>query len=362
MKKDAKVTAKQILEAMGGRENISSTFHCATRLRISVNDPEKIEVEAIKNADNVSGYFEKNGQHQVILGTGFVNKVHEEITKLIGGSNQEVKEEVSVKSFKDLTKVISDIFIPIIPVLLATGIIMGLQGLLSSLNIVLNEQFNTILSVLTGTAYTFIPVLVCWSSVKKFGGSPILGIVLGLMLVSPLLPDKWDVVNGVSEALHFNLGIFELNITGYQSSVVPALCLGAFAAFLEKKLNKMIPDIVQMLFVPFLTLLIKYNRISKFSCSSAMLRCIRSIFRKEIKQDDSRYSTNVICAIFNIINFSFMWIIYIRASIIICRAIFNKCSTRSFKIAIRNWWNSLCRWYSVIMFSGNASYSYTSNC
>ena len=85
---------------------------------------------------------------------------------------------------------------------------MGLQGLLSSLNIVLNEQFNTILSVLTGTAYTFIPVLVCWSSVKKFGGSPILGIVLGLMLVSPLLPDKWDVVNGVSEALHFNLGIF----------------------------------------------------------------------------------------------------------------------------------------------------------
>lgn len=256
MKKDAKVTARQILEAMGGRENISSAFHCATRLRISVNDPEKIEVEAIKNADNVSGYFEKNGQHQVILGTGFVNKVHEEITKLIGGSNQEVKEEISVKSFKDLTKVISDIFIPIIPVLLATGIIMGLQGLLSSLNIVLNEQFNTILSVLTGTAYTFIPVLVCWSSVKKFGGSPILGIVLGLMLVSPLLPDKWDVVNGVSDALHFDLGIFDLNITGYQSSVVPALCLGAFAAFLEKKLNKIIPDIVQMLFVPFLTLLI----------------------------------------------------------------------------------------------------------
>lgn len=133
---------------------------------------------------------------------------------------------------------------------------MGLQGLLNALNIQLNEQFNTILNVLTGTAYTFIPVLVCWSAMKKMGGSPVIGIVLGLMLVSPNLPDKWAVVNGAAEALQFDLGFTTLAITGYQSSVIPALCLGVLAALLEKKLNSVIPDIVQLLFVPFLTLAI----------------------------------------------------------------------------------------------------------
>lgn len=252
-KKNASITAKQIIEAMGGKENIVTSFHCATRLRITVVDNNKVDVEAIKNADDVAGYYEKSGQHQVILGTGFVSRVYDE---LFVGEKKAAETEMKVKSFKDITKIISDIFIPIIPVLLATGILMGLQGLLTALGVTFNEQFALILSVLTGTAYTFIPVLVCWSSVKKFGGSAILGIVLGLMLVSPALPDKWAVVNGAAEAIHFDLGFITLNVTGYQSSVVPALCLGIFAALLEKKLNKLIPDIVQMLLVPFLTLLI----------------------------------------------------------------------------------------------------------
>lgn len=190
------------------------------------------------------------------MGTGFVNKVHAEFCAMIGKMEAKPEEKVKVRSFQELTKVISDIFIPIIPVLLATGILMGLQSLITAFGVELNQQLSTIMSVLTGTAYTFIPVLVCWSATKKFGGSPILGIVLGLMLVSPSLPDKWDVVNGVVEALKFDLGFFELSITGYQSSVVPALCLGIIAAAIEKKLNKVIPDIVQMLLVPFLTLLV----------------------------------------------------------------------------------------------------------
>lgn len=252
-KKNAKITADQITAAMGGKENIVTSFHCATRLRVTVKDDTKVDVEALKKADNVAGYYEKGGQHQVILGTGFVSRVFEEFSS---SDNKQKEPEVSMKSFKDITKIISDIFIPIIPVLLATGILMGIQGLLVTLGFAFNDQVNVIFSVLTGTAYTFIPVLVCWSSVKKFGGSPILGIVLGLMLVSPALPDKWDVVNGVAEAIHFDLGVVVLHITGYQSSVIPALCLGIFAAVLERKLNKMIPDIVQMLLVPFLTLLI----------------------------------------------------------------------------------------------------------
>src|SRR5699024_10468099 len=165
----------------------------------------------------------------------------------------ELKDESSY--FQKLTRMISDIFIPIIPVLLATGILMGLRGLLiNGFNMELPNNIDKVFSVLTDTAYTFIPVLVCWSSVKKFKGSPILGIVLGLMLVSPILPDKWAVVNGAVQPLKFSIGQFDLNVTGYQSSVLPALFLGLFAAKLEKKLHEIIPDIVDMLLVPFLTL------------------------------------------------------------------------------------------------------------
>ena len=152
---------------------------------------------------------------------------------------------------------ISDIFIPIIPVLLATGILMGVRSLLvNGFGIAFSAEFDSIYTILTDTAYTFIPVLVAWSACKKFGGSPILGIVLGLMLVSPNLPDKWAVVNGTAQALQIDMGFLTLNITGYQSSVIPALFMGFFAAALEKKLHKIIPDIVDMLLVPFLTLLI----------------------------------------------------------------------------------------------------------
>ena len=261
MKKDPVKTAQEILKAFGGKENVISATHCATRLRVEVKDASVIDVEAMKEIPGVAGYFSKSGQHQVILGTGFVNKVCAEFQKLAGvtAGDAEVTEngEKEKLSFQSATKMISDIFIPIIPVLLATGILMGVRSLLvNGFGIELSPSFDTVFSVLTDTAYTFIPVLVAWSACKKFGGSPILGIVLGLMLVSPTLPNKWDVVNGVADPLSFVFGPFHLNITGYQSSVIPALFMGFFAAKLEKKLHQVVPDILDMLLVPFLTLLV----------------------------------------------------------------------------------------------------------
>lgn len=259
MKKEPNKIAKELVELFGGKENIVSVMHCATRLRVEVADNDLVNVEGIKQVDGVAGYFFQNNQHQVILGTGLVNKVCAEFEIIIGKSSSEQTQSTTneKKDFKYFTKMISDIFIPIIPVLLATGILMGLRSLLvNGFGIELQANFDQIFSVLTDTAYTFIPVLVCWSTVKKFGGSPILGIVLGLMLVSPILPNKWDVVNGVVEPLRVSLGGFGIDVTGYQSSVLPALFLGFIAASLEKKLHKVIPDIVDMLFVPFLTLLI----------------------------------------------------------------------------------------------------------
>lgn len=260
MKKDPKITAQQVLLAMGGKENIISVTHCATRLRLTVNDDSKVNSKKITDSLAVAGYFEKNGQHQVILGTGYVNKVCNEFEELCGLKENESKKVIkkaNTSKFQELTKTISDIFIPIIPVLLATGILMGVNSLLiNGFNLNLSPEVAKIISVLTDTAYTFIPVLVTWSTVKKFGGSPILGIILGLMLVSPVLPNKWDVVNGIDEAIKFNFGGLTLNVTGYQSAVIPAIFLGWFLATLEKKLHQLIPDIVDMLLVPFLTLLI----------------------------------------------------------------------------------------------------------
>ena len=174
---------------------------------------------------------------------------------VITHTKETTKNNKNTNKFQDITRAISDVFIPIIPVLLATGILMGLQGLITTLGYNMSAEFNSIFSVLTGTAYTFIPVLVTWSACKKFGGSPVLGIVLGLMLVSPSLPNKWDVVNGAAEALKINIVGIDFSITGYQSSVIPALFLGWFCAFIENKLRKIVPDILDMLIVPFVTLL-----------------------------------------------------------------------------------------------------------
>lgn len=258
MKKDSVSTAQAILDAFGGKDNVVSATHCATRLRVGLKDASLVNEKAMQEIPGVAGYFCKSGQHQVILGTGFVNKVCAEFQKMTGLADGEEAPAAGGQkiTFQSVTKMISDIFIPIIPVLLATGILMGLRSLLISLGISFSPEFDKVYTVLTDTAYTFIPVLVAWSACKKFGGSPIMGIVLGLMLVSPYLPDKWAVVNGTAEALHFAFGPMTLNITGYQSSVIPALFMGFFAAALEKKLHKMVPDILDMLLVPFLTLLV----------------------------------------------------------------------------------------------------------
>lgn len=248
MKKEPKVSAKQVLEALGGKDNIITVSHCATRLRLTIKDENLINKKAVEDAEGVAGYFVKSGQHQVIFGTGYVVKVCTEFKKLCQMDNDNIaptqelnKSNVKTNKFQDITRTISDVFIPIIPVLLATGILMGLQGLITTLGYNMSAEFNSIFSVLTGTAYTFIPVL---------------GIVLGLMLVSPILPDKWAVVNGAAEALKINIIGIDFSITGYQSSVIPALFLGWFCAFIENKLRKIVPDLFDMLLVPFLTLLI----------------------------------------------------------------------------------------------------------
>lgn len=255
------VVAKAILENIGGKENIKSMEHCATRLRLILKDKSLINEKAIEDIDGVKGQFFAASQYQIILGTGFVNKVfaamNGEGVVQSGESSGSVKEDAysEMTLIQKISRTLGDIFVPIIPVLVATGLFMGLRGLLINLGVEMDSTFLTLTKVLTDTAFVFLPALVCWSTIKKFGGSPIIGLILGLMLVSPELPNAWAVSGGVEPIYLSILGI-DIPIVGYQGSVLPALVLGIIASKLEKSIRKHVPDVLDLIVTPFLTLLI----------------------------------------------------------------------------------------------------------
>ncbi|MBB6450012.1 PTS system sucrose-specific IIC component [Geomicrobium halophilum] len=265
MAKNRKI-AEQLIESVGGKENINSVSHCATRLRIMVHDKEKINQEKAEEIDKVKGAYYNSGQYQVIFGTGTVNQIYEEFSNLgISGSSKSKQAGETTKKgnwFQRAIRTFGDVFVPIIPVLVATGLFMGLQGLIMQESVLelfgltedsIPDNFLIFSEVLTDTAFAFLPVLIAWSAFRVFGGSPVIGIVLGLMLVNPALPNAWDVAEGAADPLVF-FGFIE--VSGYQASVLPAFIAGFIGAKLEKGLRKRIPDALDLIITPFLTLLI----------------------------------------------------------------------------------------------------------
>ena len=255
-----KAVAKQILEHIGGKENIKSIEHCATRLRIIVKDKEKIDEKAVENIDGVKGQFFAAAQYQIILGTGFVNKVYAEIVNGSGDlANSNAKEDAyaNMSLLQKISRTFGDVFVPIIPVLVATGLFMGLRGLLTNLGLLeTGTNFYLFSEVLTDTAFAFLPALVAWSTMKKFGGTPVIGIVIGLMLVSPSLPNAYNVAAGTASPIYLSILGLTIPVVGYQGSVLPALVLGIIASKTQKFLKKFIPDVIDLIVTPFLTLLI----------------------------------------------------------------------------------------------------------
>lgn len=252
--------AKQILEHLGGKENIKSIEHCATRLRIILNDRSKVDEKAIENIDGVKGQFFAAAQYQIILGTGFVNKVYGVIVGN-GGSdlaNSSAKEDAysQMSLLQKISRIFGDVFVPIIPVLVATGLFMGVRGLLQNLGVEMNDNFLVFTQVLTDTAFAFLPALVAWSTMKKFGGNPVIGIVVGLMLVAPQLPNAYNVAAGTETPIYISLLGLSIPVVGYQGSVLPALVLGIIAAKTQKGLKKFVPDVLDLIITPFITLLV----------------------------------------------------------------------------------------------------------
>ena len=250
--------AKKVIEALGGRENVNSVAHCATRLRVMVKDEGKINKEVIENLDKVQGAFFNSGQYQIIFGTGTVNKMYDEVVALglPTSSKEDMKAEAAKQGnwFQRAIRTFGDVFVPIIPVIVATGLFMGLRGLLNALGITLPEDVTIYSQILTDTAFIILPGLVVWSTFRVFGGNPAVGIVLGMMLVSGSLPNAWAVASG-GEVTAMNFFGF-IPVVGLQGSVLPAFIIGVVGAKFEKALRKVVPDVLDLLVTPFVTLLV----------------------------------------------------------------------------------------------------------
>ncbi|HHI5782974.1 TPA: glucose PTS transporter subunit IIA [Clostridioides difficile] len=251
-----------------GEDNIISITHCATRLRVMVKDREIINDKKVEKVDEVKGVFFTSGQYQIILGTGIVNKVYAEVEKMGLKTLSKKEQDELVKNnetgFKKVMRTLADIFVPIIPVIAATGLFLGLKGCLfndnvlglfgmSSANIPLYIQ--TLVSVLTETAFAFLPAIIVWSAFKVFGGTPVIGLVIGLMLVSPILPNAYSVADPSNE-IEAIMAFGFIPIVGCQGSVLTTIVTAFIGANLEKWFRKHMPNVLDLIFTPFFVMLI----------------------------------------------------------------------------------------------------------
>ncbi|MEC2216918.1 PTS system trehalose-specific EIIBC component [Bacillus velezensis] len=266
--------ARQIAEAVGGIENIEAATHCVTRLRFALIDETKVNQKMLDAIDIVKGSFAVNGQFQVVIGQGTVNKVYAELVKETGmgeASKDDVKKAASQKMnpLQRAVKTLADIFIPILPAIVTAGLLMGLNNILTAEGIFYSTKsivqvypqwadLANMINLIAGTAFAFLPALIGWSAVKRFGGSPLLGIVLGLMLVHPDLLNAWGY--GAAEQSGdipvWNLFGLEVQKVGYQGQVLPILLASYLLARLELFLTKRTPEGIQLLVVAPVTLLV----------------------------------------------------------------------------------------------------------
>lgn len=258
--------AGKIVEAVG-KDNIISATHCATRLRLIVKDKEQIDEKALQAIALVKGTFFNAGQYQIILGTGIVNKVYGEMEDMgLNVLSKKEQDEIvknQQKGVKRMMRMLGDIFIPIIPVIAATGLFLGLKGCVFNDNVlgllglsssIIPDYVVTLVNVLTETAFAFLPALICWSAFKVFGGMPVIGLVIGLMLVSPSLPNAYAVADpgsGVSAVMAFG----NIPIVGCQGSVLTAILAAFVGASMEKKLRKIMPNALDLIMTPFVVML-----------------------------------------------------------------------------------------------------------
>lgn len=265
---DYKKTAKEILNHVGGSKNIASAAHCATRLRLVIADNSKTNKEAIENVEGVKGVFEASGQLQIILGTGTVNKVFDEFIKEAGitaSSKAEAKQAAAGKQnwFMRAIKLLGDIFVPIIPAIVASGFLMGIMNSLDFMNsngflaIDTSSSIYVFANLFSNTAYTFLQILIAFSAAKAFGANPYLGAVIGMIMINPSLQNAYTVAtNGVEQTQSVFFGLYHIDMVGYQGHVIPVVIAVWILSVLEKKLHKVVPEILDLFVTPLVSVFV----------------------------------------------------------------------------------------------------------
>lgn len=257
--------SKQLAELVGGRKNIQGIAHCATRLRIVLENNDVVDQAAIENLDLVKGVFVAGDQLQIIFGAGLVNDVYEvfkEYTGIAGMSLSDLKTEANKKMnpIQRIIKALSDVFIDIMPSILAAALLTGLSGVLTNLDVVQNNEtlygITRLINISSGAIFGFLPLAVAYSACKRFGGRPILGIVIGCIMLSPSLTDAYAAAQGTAEVttLHiFGLGV---DLVGFQGGIIVALLMGVVTAKFDIFFEKKVPEVVRLLVSPLLTTLV----------------------------------------------------------------------------------------------------------
>lgn len=263
---DYRKSARTVLDAIGGKENIISAAHCATRLRLVISDNEKADKKKIEAAEGVKGVFEASGQLQIIYGTGVVDKVYEEFLSIGGiqaATKEEVKTDASKKGnfFQRFIKTLGDVFVPIIPAIVASGFLMGIM---ESLNFLIDSGYLQVskestlfvlANMFSNTAYVFLPVLIGFSAAKVFGGNPYLGGVIGMIMVHPDLQNAWTMTGGVEKYLDV-FGLYEVPLVGYQGHVVSVIIAVFVMCVIEKWLHKRVPAMLDLFVTPLLSVFV----------------------------------------------------------------------------------------------------------
>ena len=252
-------TATALLPLLGGKENIASAAHCATRLRLVLVDDSKLNKSAIDKLDGVKGCFSNAGQIQIIFGTGVVNKVFAEFSK-VAGINEASKAELTnlaaqkLNPLQRIARLLSNIFVPIIPAIVASGLLMGLLGMVRTYGWAdPDSAIFIMLDMFSSAAFIILPILIGFTAAREFGGNPYLGATLGGILTHPALTNAWGVAGGFKTMDFFGL---DVAMIGYQGTVFPVLLAVWFMSLLEKRLRKVIPDALDLILTPFLTVII----------------------------------------------------------------------------------------------------------
>ena len=279
---DYRKCAQEIVDHIGGRENVAQAAHCATRLRLVIKDNSKVDKDYLDNIDGVKGMFESNGQLQLIIGTGTVNKVYDEflsITGMTAATKDDVKAAAAAKQplWKRLLKPIGDVFVPILPAIVAAGLLMGLVealGKIPGLDFG-NTDWYQFLDMMANTAFAYLPVIVAISAARVFGGNLFLGAVIGLMMVHSSLLNAWnagnpDAINaffGVTDGIiptwnlfgNLKIGTYtfaSISRVGYQGHVIPVIIAVLFMSKIEKWLHKHVPEIIDLFVTPITTVFV----------------------------------------------------------------------------------------------------------